>query len=272
MRLSLVFYVFLARTAFGTAVALLPLMMLRATERHVRFQAVLMTVLASGAAALYGAAIQGHAAPLPSPPEAYVSLAGGIPGALLGLAVLGLLINWCFGTFRRPLGRWLLVVASCMGALAVFGTVRLGPEQANPLAILALTTGALLGGMLLAGINDAMVLGHFYLMIRGLPLKALKRAGITVAIVLVLRILHFAGVLLLWDGAAEVLLERELIWTAWRVAFGFIGPLVLLWMVKDTVRLKHTQAATGLLYVAVAFGIMGELAAVYLEMYTGLPT
>jgi hypothetical protein len=42
-------------------------------------------------------------------------------------------------------------------------------------------------------------------------------------------------------------------------------------MVKDTVRLKHTQAATGLLYVAVGFALMGELAAVYLEQQTGIP-
>jgi hypothetical protein len=41
--------------------------------------------------------------------------------------------------------------------------------------------------------------------------------------------------------------------------------------VKDTVRLKHTQAATGLLYVAVAFALMGELAAVYLELASGVP-
>jgi hypothetical protein len=63
-----------------------------------------------------------------------------------------------------------------------------------------------------------------------------------------------------------------MVWTAWRVTFGFVGPVVLLWMVKDTVRLKHTQAATGLLYIAVGFALMGELAATWLETQTGIPT
>jgi hypothetical protein len=124
----------------------------------------------------------------------------------------------------------------------------------------------------MAAINDAMILGHFYLMIRGLPVGALRRAGRFTGAVVVLRVLAFGAVLLLWGGAADVLLRREMIWTAWRVAFGLLGPLALLWMVKDTVRLAHTQAATGLLYVAVGFALMGELAAVWLETQTGIPT
>ena len=151
------------------------------------------------------------------------------------------------------------------------GTARFSPFAADPGALAVLVLSGMLGGMLMAGINDAMVLGHFYLMIKGLPLLALKRAGRFVAAVLVARMLLFGLVLWQWEGASEILLERGLIWTAWRVMFGFVGPLVLLFMVKDTVRLKHTQAATGLLYVAVAFALMGELAAVYLEMHTGLP-
>ncbi len=257
--------------AFGTLVALLPLAGLRAAQRHVRFEALLALLLAAGAAALYPFALGPAQADWPGGAGAFVRFEGGMPGALLVLAAAALVVNFAYGTFRRRLGRAALIAGVVAGVVAVAGTARFSPAAGDLGAFAVLLASGMLGGMLMAGINDAMVLGHFYLMIRGLPLKALERAGRFVAIVLAARIALFALVLWRWEGAAEVLLERELIWTTWRVMFGFVGPLVLLFMVKDTVRLKHTQAATGLLYVAVAFALMGELAAVYLEMHTGLP-
>lgn len=271
MRLSLVFYAFLARTAIGTLIALIPLWAMRPAERHVRFQLVLALVLSAGAAALYLPALGDTNPEWPRGMDAFLSFEGGMPGALIGVCILCLVTNALYGTFKRKGARIALGIAVAVGLLVVFGTARLGPYPGTTSGLMVLTLSALLGGLLMASINDAMILGHFYLMIRGLPLKALKRSGIFVTIVLLLKMLLFGLVLLFWDGASEVLLGREMVWTAWRVAFGFVGPLTLLWMVKDTVRLKHTQAATGLLYVAVGFAIMGELAAVYLEMNTGLP-
>ena len=271
MRLSLVFQVFLARMAFGTLVALLPLSRMRPAERHLRFQSVLAAVLALGAALLYGGALGSAQASWPHGVDAWFSWQGGLPGSLVVLAACALFVNFSYGTFRRGTGRLVLAFGALAGAGAVLGTARFSAYAGDPGALAVLCLNGALGGMLMAGINDSMVLGHFYLMIRGLPLEALKRSGRFVAAVLLARIALFGLVLLCWEGASDVLLERELIWTAWRIAFGFLGPLVLLLMVKDTVRLKHTQAATGLLYVAVAFALMGELAAVYLEMHTGLP-
>lgn len=276
MRLSLVFYAFLVRLAFGTLVALIPLWAMRAAERHVRFQALFVLVLAAGATALYGSAVASGEGTWPEAPGAFFTLDGAFPGMVAIVALVGLGINLAFGTFHRRAGRVLLVCGAIAGAVAVFGTARFSAAPTGDvpawLPWLALGIGAMLGGMLMAGIHNAMVLGHFYLMIRGLPLEALVRAGRFVAIVLLVRMAFFGGVLLFWPGASEVLLGQALVWTLWRVCFGFVGPLVLLWMVRDTVRLAHTQAATGLLYVAVAFGLMGEVAATWLEMQTGLPT
>lgn len=271
MRLSLVFYAFLARMAIGTLIALVPLWMMRATERHIRFQLVFVLVLSAGSAALYLPALGDSHPDWPRGMAAFLSFEGGMPGALILVCIACLLSNLFFGTFKRPLGRWMIGVGIAAGLLVVWGTAQIGPYTGGTAGLLVLVLSGLLGGLVMAGINDAMILGHFYLMIRGLPLKALKRSGIFVAVVLIAKMVLFGLVLLFWDGAADVLLGREMVWTAWRIAFGFVGPLTLLWMVKDTVRLKHTQAATGLLYVAVGFAIMGELAAVYLEMNTGLP-
>jgi hypothetical protein len=273
VRLSLVFYAFLARLAVGTLLCLIPLWAMRAAERHLRFQLLLALVLAASAVALYGPALGPSHPDWPRGAPALLSLEGALPGALVLLGAGCLAANALFGTFRRRAGRVALLVASLAGLVAVWGTARLGPIGATtgPAALSVLALSALLGGLLIGSINNAMILGHFYLTIKGLPLEALVRAGRTVAVVVLAKILLFGLVLGFWDGASEVLLGPEIVWTAWRVMFGFVGPLVLLWMVKDTVRLKHTQAATGLLYVAVAFALMGELAAVYLELASGLP-
>lgn len=273
VHLSLVFHAFLARMAVGTLIALLPLARVRPAERHMRFQLLLALCLAGGAAALYGPALGGAQPHWPRGTDALLSLQGAIPGALVLLCVLCLVSNAAFGTFRRPAGRAALVLAVLAGLVAVWGSARLGPPG-DSLGLGAhgvLALSALLGGLLIGSVNNAMILGHFYLMIRGLPLEALTLAGRTVAAAVLAKMLLFGLALAFWDGAYETLLGQELVWTAWRVMFGFVGPLVLLWMVKDTVRLKHTQAATGLLYVAVGFALMGELAAVYLELATGLP-
>lgn len=271
VRLSLVFYVFLVRMAVGTLIALVPLWSIRAAERHVRFQTLLTLCLAGAAAALYLPALGEVRGDFPRGAAAYASLAGGMPGLLVVLGALCLAANLLFGTFRRRAGRIAIAAGIAVGLGAVLGTARISATGGGTGALAALTAGGLLGGALMASVNDAMILGHFFLMIPGLPVDALRRAGRFTAAIVVARAAGVALVLWLWGGAFDLLFGRELIWTSWRIAFGLIGPLVLLLMVRDTVKLKNTQAATGLLYVAVGFALMGELAAVYLELQTGIP-
>ncbi len=271
VKLSLVFQIFLARMAVGTLIALVPHWTTRPAERHLRFQVLLALVLGAGAAALYLPALGASSPEWPRGMAAFLSFKGGMPIFLVLMSVMCIVVNALFGTFKRRAGRIALSIAIVIGLGAVFGTARLTNADASLAALAAVALGGLLGGLLMASINDAMILGHFYLMIKGLPLSALRRAGRIVAIVIALKLLHFGGVLLFWGGASEILLGHEMVWTAWRVCFGFVGPITLLWMVKDTVRLQHTQAAAGLLYVAVGFALMGELAAVYLEIQTGIP-
>ena len=273
MPLSLVFYAFLVRMAAGTLVSLLPLLSLRAADRHNRFQVVFCLVAFSGCAALYLPALGETLHPdWPRGMAAFTSFKGAMPGTMILLGALCLAANVLLGTYRRKAARIVLYIATFVSLIAVLGTARIGAEGMPYGALGVLALSALLGGMLMGGINNAMILGHFYLMIKGLPLAALKRAGWFVAGVVLVKMAVFGAVLIWWDGAFEILLGREMVWTAWRVAFGFVGPLVLLFMVKDTVRLAHTQAATGLLYVAVGFALMGELAATWLELNTGIPT
>ena len=116
MRLSLVFYAFLARMAVGTLCALLVVMRMRAAERHVRFQLVLALVLSSGAAALYDAALGDDVRPSwPRGWAAFASSEGAMPW---GLALVGagcLLANLLWGTFRRTAARVVLVATYELG-------------------------------------------------------------------------------------------------------------------------------------------------------------
>jgi hypothetical protein len=269
--LSLVFYAFLARMAVGTLWSMTTVMGMRAAERHLRFQSLLALVLAAGAAALYGPALGVDVRPeFPRGSAAFASLEGAMPWTLVVLCAACLAVNFLFGTFRRRAARAVLVAACAFGVLPVLGTARIAlPDEGWQVA--ARTAGGLLGGLVMGGVNDAMILGHFYLMIKGLPLEALRRTGTWCVAVVLARAILFGVVLLAWPGAQEVLLGREVIWTAWRVAFGFLGPLTLIWMTRDALRYRHTQAATGILYTALFFVLMGELAAVWLEFRTGIP-
>jgi hypothetical protein len=272
MRLSLVFYAFLARTAFGTLATLLLVMRMRAAERHVRFQCVLALMLASAAAALYLPGLGDEVRPaLPRGVDAFLSADGGVPVSLALTGVACLFANLFFATFRRGIARAALVTATVLAAVAVFGTARLPPGDGAG-AVAARTGLGLLGGSVMGGVNGAMILGHFYLMIKGLPLQALARTGVACAVLVIVRMVGFGVVLLAWPGAADELLgPREVIWTTWRVCFGFVGPLTLVWMTRDALKFRHTQAATGILYVALFFALMGELAATWIEFRTGIP-
>lgn len=271
MRLSLVFYAFLARMAVGTLFALLVVMRMRAAERHVRFQLVLALVLSSGAAALYDAALGDDVRPSwPRGWAAFGSLDGAMPWSLALVGVGCLVANLLWGTFRRTAARAVLVATCVLGLLPVLGTARIAPGDAA-WEVAGRTAGGLLGGCLMGGVNDAMILGHFYLMIKGLPLEALARSGTWCVAVIVARTVGFGLVLWLWPGASDVLLGPEVIWCAWRVAFGFFGPLTLVWMTRDALKYRHTQAATGILYTAIFFVLMGELAATWLEARYGFP-
>jgi formate-dependent nitrite reductase membrane component NrfD len=56
-----------------------------------------------------------------------------------------------------------------------------------------------------------------------------------------------------------------------RVGIGLVIPAILAFLVERTVRVSATQSATGLLYVATIFVLMGELLSRYLYLSLGIP-
>ena len=66
-------------------------------------------------------------------------------------------------------------------------------------------------------------------------------------------------------------LDRDALFFLFRVVWGLIGPLALSYFIWRTAEMKSNQAATGLLYVALVFVLIGELLSSYLTVATGFP-
>jgi hypothetical protein len=135
--------------------------------------------------------------------------------------------------------------------------------------------GAMLGGLLLGAVVLVMNLGHWYLVSRSLPFKFLARGAMLFASLAAARTLLLA--LAAWlaphrDGLAALLsLERDALFFLFRVLWGIVGPLALSYFIWKTADMRSNQAATGLLYVALLFVLIGELLSSYLTVATGFP-
>ena len=152
---------------------------------------------------------------------------------------------------------------------------------ACPPAVASLLTAAcyLVSALFLGSVIFAMILGHWYLVVPALhirPIRALTQLmlGATLAKVM----LTVLTLYMFWaDGDAQT---REtlrsfggigglFLWV--RVLFGLLGPLFVGFMVWQTVKIHSTQSATGLLYVATIFVLIGECVSAYIFYTTTIP-
>lgn len=127
--------------------------------------------------------------------------------------------------------------------------------------------GALASIALLGSVNLAMLLGHWYLVVRGMsidPLKRLTIATLVAAVVKLVLVLVVIGVA--WPPPV---LKDIFFWM--RAGWGLLGPLALYPMVWGTVKLRSTMAATGILYVDVVAVIIGEVLGGWLSALAHLP-
>jgi protein NrfD len=177
---------------------------------------------------------------------------------------------WHFSWTRvRPV----LLAASLGAGLAV--VVLASPPSDRPLAVLTDLSSILLLGAATA----AMVLGHWYLVVLDLPISALRRLTILLAVGLAVRAAVVGLVLVgpVHAGVEEARAVAAGLWSpdgvfVWmRLLFGLAGPLSLLWFVWKTVEIRSTQSATGILYVQLFLVLAGELLAKYLRVAAGFP-
>jgi hypothetical protein len=177
---------------------------------------------------------------------------------------------------RRRLGQTAVAVvalASAPAAVLSHSAVFVGSWPARVLGGL----DPLAGAFVLGSTVTAMLLGHWYLVTPTMALAPLRRLVALMGASLALRtLLAGVGLLLLVYGpesaqAAAPVGEALWVWSTLRWLAGIIGGGVVAALAWNTVAIRSTQSATGILYVGVILVFLGELAAQVLSHRVGLP-
>jgi len=172
----------------------------------------------------------------------------------------------------RRQARGLLLAATAAALLAAGAD---GWQTARPggpgwmFAAEALAAAGLLGTVIVA-----MILGHWYLVRPRLPVSHLVRFSLILGGAISVRAaLCVAGLTLAGASSAaglgatlmDLAVHRGFFFWQ-RVFFGIVGPAAFAYMIHETARIKSTQSATGILYIAVIFVVIGEFLARYLAV------
>ncbi|HVR42548.1 MAG TPA: hypothetical protein VMS56_03800 [Thermoanaerobaculia bacterium] len=249
---------FLIETAAGLQ---LTLPLVRRRDAGVKYYRLILIVVASLGAL---AAVAHAAARRPD-------LAGADASLVVAAGLLWLVLRYP----KRPVYRlvWLLAGIAGLAAPALAWH-----HAVLPLAPAWSAAGAWSATALLGTVSQAMLLGHWYLVVRGMsidPLLRLCRALLACSIV---RLAVVGGAIALlgsagWgrDTPLWELVVRQGIFFWMRVGWGLLFPLALWPMIWGTARIRSTMAATGILYVAVVAVVIGEVLAIGLSSGARLP-
>jgi hypothetical protein len=191
-----------------------------------------------------------------------------------GVAISKLLIPWfiliLFATAlvwgRESISPWIPTVPACFGFYVCLDLL-----NTTPLSIMH-NSVIVIGVLIVTGAIFTGVLGHWYLNVAGLPLKYLMRGTFFYTTLILLRLIYDAFIIfkghILYKG--DQLLVKDFLWSfegsmvILGLFFSCLVPLFMSGMVIHIIRLKNTQAATGVLYVVVASLLMGDLFYKYL--------
>lgn len=130
------------------------------------------------------------------------------------------------------------------------------------------------GGLVVGGVSMGMILGHWYLVTPRLPEQPLREMIFLLLVAMGIQaILIIPALALPRDTIANAvetpILENPFFWM--RVAGGLAFPMLLIWMAYDSSGVRAMQSATGLLYIAMALVLSGEVLAKGLLFVSAVP-
>ena len=197
----------------------------------------------------------------------------GLPWAVTAVAAASLAVyTLAAHGSRASAARPLLAVGAMAAGWAMARVAAVGPRPTGSAWTVA---GAALGGLFFGAVLLIMNLGHWYLVSRSLPFRLLARGAALFAGLAAARTLLLAAALVARPApeglAALVSLERDALFFLFRVMWGVVGPLALSYFIWKTADMRSNQAATGLLYVALVFVLIGALLPSCLTVPTGFP-
>lgn len=171
---------------------------------------------------------------------------------------------------RYPKRLIYLVSSILLGLAYVAASLAAYDAAVKPSQFIWTILGSLATIALLGSVNLAMTLGHWYLVVRGMPIEPLKRLTIATLVSAIAKVvLVFLAIIV---GAAwHEVAVREGIFFWMRAGWGLLGPLFLYPWVWGTVKIRSTMAATGILYVDVVAVVIGEVLGGWLSALVHLP-
>lgn len=174
-------------------------------------------------------------------------------------------------------GRFGFAIAAISGVTLVLNCV--SQESLNTLAgnlywlselATAGVSGSAVGGMLL---------GHWYLTAPTMSTSPLNRVNVWLGAWSGLRLLLAIVAMAMFHGAvfgegaagSSGVSSTHLVWLSLQWLCGMLGPLACCVMVQRIMKYRNTQSATGVLFVAVIFAFLGEMAGALLRNELQLP-
>ena len=160
-----------------------------------------------------------------------------------------------------------LVLLSCL--IGIYAFVRMQAHLIEPGWSIAFI--GVLSGLIFCSALFAMNLGHWYLNVHGLPMSHLMRTVNIFWVLLGIRavwdvyLLVFGRVLYAGDtiSITQFMTNLDGFLLVIGLFFGTVFPLVALYFAREVLKLKNTQAATGILYVILCAIIIGDLSYKY---------
>jgi hypothetical protein len=163
------------------------------------------------------------------------------------------------------------------GVIAGVGTLIMDISMKMPHTLHSvLITNSLLSAGLMGMAMAAMLLGHWYLTQPKMSIDELKRVTKVTVFLIIVRFLWgtYAFGDVLW-GKSETEIYRFLaggsgVFFLMRWVWGLFASLILSYFIWQTVKIRSTQSATGLLYILVLFVMTGEILSQYLAFFQGI--
>lgn len=165
------------------------------------------------------------------------------------------------------------VVALAIGAQSF----RLGPVLSVETVLYPISF--MVSALLLGAVTTGMLLGHWYLIDRGLsidPFRRMLRFFVVMLTTQTVLLLVNGGLLLLIgahasvEGLAQLLDAHRSLLTV-RLLLSPIAAGGLAWMIWRTLQIPQTMAATGLFYIAILSVLVGEFMSRFILFRTSLP-
>jgi hypothetical protein len=194
------------------------------------------------------------------------AMAGRRDLAIADIAVVALtLLTWL--VLRYPKRLIFRASAALLGVAYLASAVLAYHAAVRPAHLAWSIAGALASIGLLGSVNLAMILGHWYLVVRGMAIDPLKRLTIATLVTAIVKVaIVIVAITVVWPPPV---LKDIFFWM--RAGWGLLGPLALYPMVWGTVRIRSTMAATGILYVDVVAVIIGEVLGGWLSALAHIP-